>query len=170
MGGSVRPWLCKFYYFPCTSLPRDVHQATHKRTEEPVSPLQDSFSKCERCFVAGSTFKRNKPGKTKYCQGDAHPVLTLWGVKSQSFAFFFCFQYWMACGILVPPPGIKSATPAVEAWSLNHWTTREAPHSSNNELGPPHSGYKVDSKVVLVHILKLALQKKKNIYASYKFV
>ena len=76
----------------------------------------------------------------------------------------------MACGILVPPPGIKSATPAVEAWSLNHWTTREAPHSSNNELGPPHSGYKVDSKVVLVHILKLALQKKKNIYASYKFV
>ena len=52
------------------------------------SPLQDSFSKCERCFVAGSTFRRNKPGKTKFCQGDAHPVLTLWGVKSQSFAFF----------------------------------------------------------------------------------
>ena len=31
----MRPWLCKFYYFPCTSLPRDVHQATHERTEEP---------------------------------------------------------------------------------------------------------------------------------------
>ena len=73
----------------CLHLPtRDVHQATHRR-KEPVSPLQDSFSKCERCFVAGSTFKRNKPGKAKSCQGDANPVLTLWAVKSHSFAFFF---------------------------------------------------------------------------------
>ena len=89
----MRPWLCKFYYFPCTSLPRDVHQATHRR-KEPVSPLQDSFSKCERCFVAGSTFKRNKPGKTKSCQGDANPVLKLWAVKSHSIAFFFPNTEW----------------------------------------------------------------------------
>ena len=119
LGGSMRPWLCTFYHFPCTSLPRDVHQATHRRTKEPVSPLQDSFSKCERGFVAGSTFKRNKPGKTKFCQGDAHPVLILRAVKSHSFVFFF-FQHRVACGILVPPPGIKSMPPAVEAWSLNH--------------------------------------------------
>ena len=33
----------------------------------------------------------------------------------------------MACGILVPQPGIKPVPPAVEAWSLNHWTTREVP-------------------------------------------
>ncbi|XP_057389546.1 zinc finger protein 320-like isoform X2 [Balaenoptera acutorostrata] len=32
-----------------------------------------------------------------------------------------------ACGILVPRPGIEAAPPAVEAWSLNHWTTREVP-------------------------------------------
>ena len=31
----------------------------------------------------------------------------------------------MACGILVPQPGIESMPPAVEAQSLNHWTTRE---------------------------------------------
>ena len=89
LGGLMRPWLCTFYHFPCTSLPRDVHQATHRRTKEPVSPLQDSFSKCEGGFVAGSTFKRNKPGKTKFCQGDAHPVLILRAVKSHSFVFFF---------------------------------------------------------------------------------
>ena len=31
----------------------------------------------------------------------------------------------MACGILVPRPGIEPVPPAVEAQSLNHWTTRE---------------------------------------------
>ena len=33
----------------------------------------------------------------------------------------------MACGILVPGPGIEPGTLAVEAWSPNHWTTREFP-------------------------------------------
>ena len=28
-------------------------------------------------------------------------------------------------GILVPQPGIEPASPALEAWNLNHWTTRE---------------------------------------------
>ena len=43
--------------------------------------------------------------------------------------FFFVF-FWLhrvACGILVPQPGIKPAPPAVEAQSLNHWITREVP-------------------------------------------
>ena len=33
----------------------------------------------------------------------------------------------MVCGILVPQPGIKPVLPALEAWSLNHWTFRGAP-------------------------------------------
>ena len=33
----------------------------------------------------------------------------------------------MACGILVPQPGMEPAPPAVEVQSLNHWTTREVP-------------------------------------------
>ena len=33
----------------------------------------------------------------------------------------------MARRILVPQPGIKSVSPAVEAGSLNHWITREVP-------------------------------------------
>ena len=31
----------------------------------------------------------------------------------------------MACRILVPQPGTKPTLPAVEAQSLNHWTSRE---------------------------------------------
>ena len=46
---------------------------------------------------------------------------------SASF-FFFCHP---ACGILVPQPEIEPVTPAVEAWSLNHWATREVPASAS---------------------------------------
>ena len=37
--------------------------------------------------------------------------------------FFGC----LACRILVSPRGIKPTSPAVEAQSLNHWTTRDVP-------------------------------------------
>ena len=33
----------------------------------------------------------------------------------------------MACGILVPQPGIELTCPAVEAQSSDHWTAREVP-------------------------------------------
>ena len=35
----------------------------------------------------------------------------------------------MACGILVPWPGIKPQPPAVEVQSPNHWTAREVPRA-----------------------------------------
>ena len=39
------------------------------------------------------------------------------------------------CSILPPQLGIKPAPPAVEAWSLNHWTTRKVPiHLGKNTL------------------------------------
>ena len=48
------------------------------------------------------------------------------------FYFYFLkpyyYYFWpphVACGVLVPPPGIVLAPPAVEARSLNHWTNRE---------------------------------------------
>ena len=37
--------------------------------------------------------------------------------------FFFFGPHHMACGILVPQPGITLAPPPFEAQSLNHWTT-----------------------------------------------
>ena len=40
----------------------------------------------------------------------------------------------MACGILVPQPGLKPAPPTREVWSLNHWTTREVPKEIIKEI------------------------------------
>ena len=37
----------------------------------------------------------------------------------------FFWPHCVACGILVPQPGIKPTLPALEAWSPNHLTTRE---------------------------------------------
>ena len=37
----------------------------------------------------------------------------------------FFWLHRVACGILIPQPGIELVLSAVEAWSLNHWTTRE---------------------------------------------
>ena len=41
--------------------------------------------------------------------------------------FILFWPHCMACGILVPRPGIKPVPPAVEAWSPNHWSSREFP-------------------------------------------
>ena len=41
---------------------------------------------------------------------------------------FFVLTFWQchaACGILVPHPGMEPPPPAVEAWSLSHWTPRQ---------------------------------------------
>ena len=41
----------------------------------------------------------------------------------------------MACRILVPQPGIEPVPPAVEVWSLNHWTTKEVPLKTPISIG-----------------------------------
>ena len=41
-----------------------------------------------------------------------------------SKSFFFWLQP-VACGILVLQPRMKPVSPALKAWSLKHWTTRE---------------------------------------------
>ena len=46
------------------------------------------------------------------------------------FYLFIYFNFWpccVACGILVPQPGIEPAPLAVKAESPNHWATRESP-------------------------------------------
>ena len=51
--------------------------------------------------------------------------------------FIYLFIYWphlVACGILVPWPRIEPVPPALEVWSLNHWTAREVPEVT---LYPP---------------------------------
>lgn len=44
-----------------------------------------------------------------------------------SVHFCFLFSFWpchMACGILVPRPGLNLFPPAIEVWSLNNWPAR----------------------------------------------
>ena len=44
--------------------------------------------------------------------------------------YFTLFYFWprrVACGVLVPRPGIKTGPSAVRARSPNHWTAREVP-------------------------------------------
>ena len=49
-----------------------------------------------------------------------------WFTSQLCLVFFFFFQLChLACRILVPWSGIESVPPEVEAWSLNHWTTKE---------------------------------------------
>ena len=57
--------------------------------------------------------------------------------KPSNFFSFYLFSecIWLcqvlvaAYGILVPWPGIEPRTPALGAWSLSHWTTREVPRN-----------------------------------------
>ena len=44
-----------------------------------------------------------------------------------NWATSLSFSCCVACGILVPWPEIKPKSPALGAWSLNYWTTREVP-------------------------------------------
>ena len=68
-------------------------------------------------------------GQYRRCGGSQHHSLSCSSRLSPPslFSFFFLI-FWphnTACGILVPRPGIKPACPALEAQSLNHWTTRK---------------------------------------------
>ena len=42
-------------------------------------------------------------------------------------------RHCAVCRILVSRPGIKQVPPAMEVWSLNHWTVREIPIKSFNK-------------------------------------
>ena len=66
-----------------------------------------------------------------------------WERWTKHIPFFFLVKkgvyvyFWRcctACSFLVPQPGIKPVPPAVEAWSLNHWTTREVPDIRSNSV------------------------------------
>ena len=41
--------------------------------------------------------------------------------------FFFGHAFLVACGILVPQPGMEPMPPTVEVWGLNQRTAREVP-------------------------------------------
>ena len=45
----------------------------------------------------------------------------------KNYYYFFFWSHCTVCGILVPQSGIEPLPPALEAWSLNHWTIRKVP-------------------------------------------
>ena len=60
------------------------------------------------------------------------------GMSRQGNCFFHRFFFFRLCyaarGILIPPPGIELRPPALEAQSLNHWTTRKVPQMLSSIL------------------------------------
>ena len=57
--------------------------------------------------------------------GDYLKIVRLCASLQAVFLFLFLWPHHATCRILVPRTGIKLVPPAVEAQSLNHWTTRE---------------------------------------------
>ena len=55
-----------------------------------------------------------------------HYPVHSYGKLVKYFLFYFIFLA-TACGVFIPHPGIKPLVPAVEAQSLNRWTTRKVP-------------------------------------------
>ena len=51
-------------------------------------------------------------------------------LSNSYLTLYFIFIFWplhVACGILVPRPGIKPILPWIRTWNPNHWTAREVP-------------------------------------------
>ena len=72
-----------------------------------------------------SQVRNNLKQKSKVNNCDA----SLMHIHFQVISFFFFWLCFAARRILVLWQGIKPMTPGLEAWSLNHWTTREFPPS-----------------------------------------
>ena len=66
-----------------------------------------------------------------------HPVTMISITQHQSYlsslkerlisGLLSVWLHHVACGILVPQPGIEPAPLAMKDWSSNHWTVREFP-------------------------------------------
>ena len=65
-----------------------------------------------------------RASKKKYLK--THKLFTINSIcLNFIYLFLFFWLYHAACGTLVPRPGIKPISAALEMWSLNHWATRE---------------------------------------------
>ena len=117
-----------------------THKSTHTHTHTDVSALtRDTRQCCIHGFQLVAAIWALNPnlrhtlvahllqtGRQRiHCR---FLVLICFSVFLFLFLFFSFWPYCMACGIFVPQPGIESVPPAVEAWSPNHWTTREFPN------------------------------------------
>ena len=54
---------------------------------------------------------------------------------------FFFPLFLPCCVVFIPRPGSEPVSPTVEAWSLNHWTTRAVPDLSSLTRSPSEVGH-----------------------------
>ena len=88
------------------------------------SPPSEPFLDCPvTSFLIGRLLLKCSLVRThmSYC---LHPSLN-WELTIKEF-FFFSFSQ-VACRIYIPQLGNEPVPPALGAWGLNHWTTREVP-------------------------------------------
>ena len=101
---------------------------------------------CKPLLPASHSFKKIKNSATFHTKIEfparAQLILPITESRFTLPNFFFFLNlspHREACRILVPQPGVKPTPPAVEAWSLNHWTTREVPYSLQFKIPTPQS-------------------------------
>ena len=78
------------------------------------------------------------------------------------FSFFFSFflsfflvgAHHVACGILVPWPGMETGSSAVKAQSPNHWTSREFPIQFSILENPIYDSQNIKSPDVAILLCK----------------
>ena len=74
------------------------------------------------------------------------------GTHLITYLLYFFVIFWppcMACGILVPQPGIKLAPAALELQNLNHWTAREVIFPISIHILSSHSPLFTFSLIIL---------------------
>ena len=76
-----------------------------------------------------------------------------WPISCQFYFILFTYLFdRVAYGILVPQPGMEPVPPALGAWSLNPWTTREVSPASFDSL----SSYPLPPSPTSFHRLSLS--------------
>ena len=90
---------------------------------------ESSVTRGDRARIRGSDLTGNRSGRGGQGGKDGEGSAMLHGGRSflEHASLLLLWPRCLACGILVPRPGIEPAPPAVEAWSLNLRTTREVP-------------------------------------------
>ena len=83
-------------------------------------------------LLASPTLLLPNPSAEKYFSVWHPPTLLLSlthteTAHSLNIYIYILRLHYVACGVLFPGPGIEPKTPALGAWSLKHWTTREVP-------------------------------------------
>ena len=114
--------------FPVGQSHRGSFQTTRSIRSQPCQSAQitikckDKYRKPSQSLCSSTDYK-SAPG-TLYNRVQNQRRGSADVLKTLKKIFWPCHT---SCGILVPWSGIKPLSPAVEAWSLNHWTTREVP-------------------------------------------